>query len=306
MTKPALGLSIPHRSLDPIEPGDVAAVARAAEEQGFADVWVTNNALDASARCLDSFGVLNFVAGQTERVGLGVSVMVLPIYHPIHIAHGTASLDVLSGGRAILGLGLGRADELEEFGVPTDRRVGRFLEQVAIIKGLWSDAALTHDGAAYRLHEAEMQLKPRQQPHPPIWFGGVHPNAIRRAVRHADAWMGAGGASTESFEQAVGLLDEALADEGRSRGSFIVSKRVFLSVHPDPAVARKEVRRWYGDVYGSADHAEVSAAYGTVETVREQIQGIVDAGADHVLLNPICRYREHIDLIADVASHWLE
>ena len=305
MTTPSLGLSVPHRSLDPIDPDDVIAVARAAEEQGFADVWVTNNALDSSADCLDSLGVLNFVAAQTERVGLGVSVLVLPIYHPIHVAHGVASLDWLSGGRAMLGLGLGREGELEEFGVSTERRVGRFLEQVAIIKGLWSEGPLTHAGEAYRLQDAEIRLKPRQEPHPPIWFGGVHPNAIRRAVRHADAWMGAGGASTESFEQAVGLLEQALADEGRSPDSFTISKRVFLSVHPDEAVAREEVRRWYGEVYGSADHAEVSAAYGTVEAVREQLHAIVDAGADHVLLNPICRYREHIDLIADVASDWL-
>ena len=133
MTTPSLGLSVPHRSLDPIDPDDVIAVARAAEEQGFADVWVTNNALDSSADCLDSLGVLNFVAAQTERVGLGVSVLVLPIYHPIHVAHGVASLDWLSGGRAMLGLGLGRESELEEFGVSTERRVGRFLEQLAII-----------------------------------------------------------------------------------------------------------------------------------------------------------------------------
>ncbi len=305
MSRPALGMSIPHRSLDPIAVDDVVAVAQAAEQQGFADVWVTNNALDASAHCLDSFGVLNFVAAHTRRVGLGVSVMVLPIYHPVHIAHGAASLDHLSGGRAILGLGLGRAEELEEFGVPTERRVGRFLEQVAIIKGLWTQDGFTHDGQAYRLHDATIRLRPRQDPHPPVWFGGVHPDAIRRAVRHADAWMGAGGSSTESFGQAVRLLGEALDDQQRPRDSFTISKRVFLSVHDDPAVARDEVRRWYGDVYRSADQAEVSAAYGTVEAVRGQLEEIAAAGANHLLLNPVCRYREHIDLMAEVTAGWL-
>ncbi len=305
MTAPRLGMSVPHRSLEPIEVEDVVAVARAAEAQGFSDVWVTNNALDASAYCFDSFGVLNFVAAHTDRIGLGVSVMVLPIYHPVHIAQGAASLDWLSGGRAILGLGLGSAGELEEFGIPTDRRVGRFLEQVAIIKRLWTEDAVTHEGDAFRLHDAAIRLRPRQEPHPPIWFGGVHPNAIRRAVRHADAWMGAGGASTESFEQAVGLLHETLEEQHRDRDSFTISKRVFLSVHDDLAVARDEVRRWYGEVYGSADHAEVSAAYGSVEAVREQLEAIAAAGADHLLLNPICRYRDHIDLMAEVTSGWL-
>ncbi len=304
LTAPALGLSVPHRSLEPIDVADVVAVARAAEAQGFDDLWVTNNALDGSAYCLDSFGVLNFAAAHTERIGLGVSVMVLPIYHPVHIAHGAASLDWLSGGRAILGLGLGREPELVEFQAPTEGRVSRFVEQVSIIKALWTEERVTHEGASFHLTDAGLRLKPRQDPHPPIWFGGVHPDAVRRAVRHADAWMGAGGASAESFERSVDVLAEALAEEGRPRASFTISKRVFLSIHDDPAVARGEVRRWYGDVYRDADQAEDAAAYGTVDMVREHLERIAAAGADHLLLNPICRYRDHIDLVAEVVAPW--
>ncbi len=295
-----LGLSLPHRSLDPLDVGEIIHTARRAEETGFDDVWVTNNPLDRAAYCADSFGLLNFVAAQTDRVGLGVGVVILPAYHPIHVAQQAASLDWLSDGRAIVGLGLGRRAELAHFGVSSDQLVRRFEEQVAIIKRLWSEPSVTHAGEVYDLHDAGMRLRPRRRPHPPLWFGGHHPNAVRRAVRLGDGWMAAGGAGDEHFVDGVRQVREVLDHEGRDPNSFTLSKRVFISVDDDPATARNEVRRWYGEAYGDPDRAEGSAAYGTVEQVRDRLEEIGAIGADHLLLNPVTRYREHADVVADV------
>src|SRR5579872_6115246 len=118
--KIAFGMSLPHRSPDPIDVGEVRRVAVRAEALGFRDLWVTENTLD-HVFCFDPVVVLSWAAAATTRIGLGASVVVLPVHHPIHVAHQWASLDYVSGGRAILGLGLGRAHHYAQFQVPTER-----------------------------------------------------------------------------------------------------------------------------------------------------------------------------------------
>ncbi len=105
--KIALGVSLPHRSPEPISAEIVRVVAQRAEALGFRDLWVTENTLD-HVFCFDPVAVLTYAAAVTRKIRLGVSVVVLPAHHPAHVAHQWACLDHLSGGRAILGLGLGR------------------------------------------------------------------------------------------------------------------------------------------------------------------------------------------------------
>ena len=123
----ALGMSLPHRSPDPIETPVIRQVAQRAETLGFSDLWVTNNTLD-HASCFDSLTLLTYAAAITSTIRVGVSVLVLPVYNPIHVAHQVATLDYLSGGRAVLGVGLGREQHYAEFQIPRERRVRRFLE----------------------------------------------------------------------------------------------------------------------------------------------------------------------------------
>ena len=182
----ALGMSLPHRSADPIPATVVRQVAVRAEALGFQDLWVANNTLD-EAESFDSLTTLTYAAAVTTTIRLGVSVLVLPIYHPVHVAHQVATLDRLSGGRVILGVGIGTADDYAPFHVPTACRVRRFLESVGLIKALWADPHTTFSGDIFRVHEVTLGTRPTQQPHPPIWMGGAHPDAIRRAaVRRLD------------------------------------------------------------------------------------------------------------------------
>ena len=140
-----LGMSLPHRSPDPIEVAVVRQVAQRAEALGFRDLWVTNNTLD-HASCLDSFTILTYAAAITTTIRVGVSVLVLPVYHPVHVAHQVATLDYLSGGRAILGVGLGRPQHYAEFHIPQERRVRRFMEAVELMKALWTQPSVTYQG----------------------------------------------------------------------------------------------------------------------------------------------------------------
>ena len=190
----AFGMSLPHRSPDPIDVAAVRAVAQRAEALGFSDLWVTENTLD-HVTSFDPVVVLTYAAAVTSRIRLGASVVVLAVHSPMMVAHQWATLDLLSGGRAILGVGLGREHHYREFAVPEAGRVGRFREELDVIKALWTQPSVTYRGRFYQLDDATMVLKPLQRPHVPIWMGVGHPNAIRRAASLADGWMGSGGSA---------------------------------------------------------------------------------------------------------------
>src|SRR5215468_12766436 len=129
------GAALPHRSPEPIDMAAVIGVAQRAEALGFRDLWVTENTLD-HVFCFDPVVVLTYAAAVTTTIRLGASVVVLPVHNPIHVAHQWASLDYVSGGRAILGLGLGREHHYRQFEVPTEGRVRRFREGVDVIRAL--------------------------------------------------------------------------------------------------------------------------------------------------------------------------
>jgi probable F420-dependent oxidoreductase len=295
------GFALPHRSPDPIEVAAVRHVAQRADALGFRDLWVTENTLD-HVFCLDSVVVLTYAAAVTTTIRLGVSVMVLPLHHPVHVAHQMATLDYLSNGRAILGAGLGRDSHYSEFQIPRERRVLRFQECVDLIKALWTESKVNFNGSIFQLEGATMALKPVQQPRPPIWFGGDHPDAIRRAATIADGWMGSGSSSTASFARNVSTLKAELEKAGRDPAMFPISKRAFLSVHERADVARAELHRWFNTVYHKPEGADASGIHGTPEQLRARIEELVATGANHLLLNPVCRYAEQLEALAEVVG----
>ena len=212
----ALGMSLPHRSPDAIDMEAVRQVAQRAEALGFRDLWVTENTLDHVVS-FDPMVILTYAAAVTTAIRVGVSVAVLPVHHPILVAHQVATLDYASQGRAILGVGLGRDHHYVQFQVPREHRVRRFREGVELIKALWTEPVVTYRGSIFQLEGGTMPLKPVQRPHPPIWFGGGHPDALRRAAVIGDAWMGAGGSSTADFARHVPLLERSSRRRGATR-----------------------------------------------------------------------------------------
>jgi probable F420-dependent oxidoreductase len=296
----ALGMSLPHRSPEPIPEAVVRGVAVRADELGFQDLWVTNNTVDIIGN-FDSLTVLTYAAALTTRIRLGVSVMVLPTYHPVHVAHVVATLDQLSGGRATLGVGLGRAEEYALFQVPVERRVRRFTESIELIRALWAGDDVSFEGEVYTADGVNLGMRPVQQP-PPIWLGSFHPDALRRAARVGDGWMGAGGSGTDAFARAVPVLREALAAVGRDPSTFPISKRVFLSVHDDAASARTEVERWFTAAYRNPALTDQGGVFGTPDEVGEQLGALVDAGATHLLLNPVTRFEEQVEVLAGIVG----
>ena len=305
----ALGVALPHRAaavigpevigLEVIGPEVIGKVAVAAERRGFADLWVTENTLDRACS-YDPTAILSFAAALTSRIRLGVAVVALPVRHPAQVAHAVASLDRLSGGRAILGVGLGRAGHYRDFQVPGERRVRRLLEGVEVMRALWTQPSVSYHGELYQLDDAVLALKPVQRPHPPLWFGGEHPAALRRAAQLADGWMGSGSQSLASYAVCVKTLAQELDRAGRDPGTFTVSKRVFLAVDDRAESARAELEGWFDGIYGGRFRAADSGIWGTPAQVTEQLAELTALGLNHLVLNPVARYAEHLDLLAEL------
>ena len=299
--KIALGVSLPHRSPEPIGADVVRQVAQRAEALGFRDLWVTENTLD-HVFCFDPVAVLTYAAAVTTKIRLGASVVVLPIHHPALVAHQWACLDYLSGGRAILGVGLGREHHYAQFQIPREARVRRFREDVELIRALWKEPRVDFRGRIFQLEGGTMMPKPVQKPSLPMWFGVGHPNAVRRAGSLADGWMGSGGSSIAAFKQSVPILLAALEAAGRDPANFPISKRLFMAVDERPGAARAELNRWFTEVYHNPEGTDASGIHGTPEQVRERLEELVAMGANHLLLNPVSRHVEQVEALAAVAG----
>jgi probable F420-dependent oxidoreductase len=299
--KIAFGSALPHRSPEAIDMRTVTQVAQRAETLGFRDLWVTENTLD-HVFCFDPVVALTYAAAVTTTIRLGASVVVLPAHNPIHIAHQWATLDYVSNGRTILGVGLGRDHHYRQFQVPREGRVRRFREGVELIKALWSEPRVDYRGRILQLEDGTMAPKPVQKPLPPIWMGVGHPDALRRTAAIADGWMGSGGSSNAAFVESVPILKEAIEKAGRDPAAFSISKRVFVSVDERPEVARAELHRWFTVVYRNPEGTDAAGIHGTPEQVRERLEELAAAGANHLLLNPVARYAEQLEALAAVVG----
>jgi alkanesulfonate monooxygenase SsuD/methylene tetrahydromethanopterin reductase-like flavin-dependent oxidoreductase (luciferase family) len=258
------GFLLPCRSWEPIDPSRVRAVATRADELGFSDLWVTENQLDR-AYSMDANTLLGYAAALTSRIRLGVSVAILPMQSPVRVAHNFATLDHLSGGRAILGVGLGRNSDYHAFNEQTEHRVSRLLEGIRVIRALWNgDNTTKFEGKFFRT-EHGFGLRPVQKGGPPIWFGGNHPNMLKRAARYGDGWMGAGGSSWKSLKEAIPALHEELTRNGKDPATFPISKRIYMSIHEDPDTARADLVNWFTKVTGSLASIDTNAFCGNAE-----------------------------------------
>jgi probable F420-dependent oxidoreductase len=268
-----------------------------AEELGLASAWVLEQPI-GMARVLEPLTLLAYAAAITGRIGLGTAVILAPLRAPVALAKELATIDQLSGGRLVAGLALGGEPEhYAAFGLPSGGRVRRFEEAVRLLERLWTERTVTFEGEFWRLDGVSVEPKPVQQPRPPLWFGGGHPSAVRRAARMADGWIGAGSSSTERFSEAVGTLREALVAEGRDASTFRVAKRVYVALDADAERARSRLRRWFSVLYGNAELADRVAVFGPPDACVAGLAAVAKAGARLIVLNPMFDVEEQTELL---------
>ena len=294
------GISIPQVFFDgPIDMPLIERWSKHAESLGFQSLW-TQEAITGAVPILEPVTLLSYLAAITEKVRLGTSVIVAPIRNPIQLAKSLGSLDHMSRGRLTVGLGLGgNPNDIPPYGFSSEKRVGRFTEIIGVMKALWTQPEAHFQGEFWQLDGLKMEPKPLQKPHPPIWLGARHINALRRAVRHGDGWMGAGSSDTASFVTAVDQTKMYLEEADRDPGSFTISKRVYVAVDNDEDRAEGRLKEWFGKRYGNADMASQVSVWGSTAKVTEKLAKVTEAGAEMVLLNPAFDDMEHLDALAE-------
>jgi probable F420-dependent oxidoreductase len=192
-----LGIHLPHIGRK-AGPDAVRRAALQAEALGFADVWVSEHVIlpkgapyPPSPAFLEPILTLTWAAAATRRVGLGTSVYVLPMHHPVPVAKQIATLQCLSGGRVIFGIGVGWLEaEFAALGAPFRERGRRMDESIALLRALWSEDPVTFEARHVPAEIAEMRMQPLPSPAIPIWSGGISDQALARAVRLCDGWHG--------------------------------------------------------------------------------------------------------------------
>lgn len=267
-------------------PRAVIEVARRAEALGFASLWVSDRLLypvapqtpypaspdgalpEAYKRVLDPVATLAFAAAQTDRIALGTSVLNAPYYNPVVLARQLTALDVLSGGRLRVGLGLGWSkDELDAVGVSMKERGRRADEFVRALKAIWTADPVEFHGRYYHIPRSHIGLKPAQDPHPPIYLAAFTPPALKRAATIADGWNAA-ALPLDTLGQMIAQFREMAKAAGRDPSRLRVVLRAFLNLTARPL---------------PGDRASFS---GSLEQVQADVEAARALGVDELFLDP--------------------
>jgi len=267
--------------------------AQAAEQVGFDSLWVSDHVIvprslasrypynetgefpfRAESPFLDPIATLLFIAGCTERVRLGTSVLIIPYRNPVVQAKELATLDFVSGGRLILGVGTGwMEEEFRALDVPFEHRGSRTNEYIQLIKQLWTSDDTSFSGRFYQLENVGFYPKPLQQPRPPIWGGGHSEPAFKRGGILCDGWLGANVSPrqvSEQFERVKAYADEA----GRDPASLTLAAQIPLRLSHGTEQALLDLIEEYREV--GVSHLAWDIGVRSVEIARETMEHFMD------------------------------
>ncbi len=316
------GLRIPSFALGPrtapLE--EMGRYLRRAEDLGFeCAVSIDHLLLTPPAYActwLEPIATLSALAGVTRTIRLGTMVLVLPLRNPVYFAKEWATLDVLSGGRSILGIGVGwHESEFELMGVPHRERGPRMNEAIEAVTALWADDDVTYEGRYYRFRNLTIDPKPVQRPHPPIWIGGgtqpsekvygqTVPNidpVLRRVAKYADTWVPHSSSTPAMVKGDWEKVQRFAREFGRdpSRIGRVYSNFAWvLQKGETPESAAPHFSVYSGM---DLDYWKTYYLLGTAEEIAERISARIaalDGGVDTIVLNPLDWSMDQLELIA--------
>jgi len=229
------------------------------------------------------------LAAVTERVQVGTSILLLPLYPPALVAKQIADLDRVTGGRVILGVGVGGEypEEFRAVQIPVEERGRRTNEMIPLLRRLWTAERITHNGRYYPMQDVRIHPAPTQSGGPPIIVAGRKEAAMRRAATLGDGWFPY-LYSPRRYAASVATITHTAEEAGRDLTGFEWCVFVFLNVNPDGDVARDEAARTMGGTYNQDFGAMVDsvAAAGTTDEVTTKLCQFHDAGARHFVFLP--------------------
>lgn len=271
------------------DPKRFRAVAELAEELGYDSLWAGEH-LSFHNPILDLGVALSAFAAWTERITLGAGILLLPLRHPGLVAKQTASLDYLSGGRLLLGVGVGGEGEkdFEAAGVPVGERGARSDEGIAALRALFGQPPASFHGAFYGFDDIVIGPRAVQAGGPPILVGGNSPAAQRRAGRLGDGWLPY-MISARRYEEGLTAVRAHAAASSRDPQAIRAGVVLFARVGGDGEGTREAARSHLSERYGmefAAHHVERLCVAGTPEECVARLREYAAAGVEHVCLNP--------------------
>jgi alkanesulfonate monooxygenase SsuD/methylene tetrahydromethanopterin reductase-like flavin-dependent oxidoreductase (luciferase family) len=221
----------------------------AAQRAGMTYVMIGQHFLFPGSRWLQPVPLLARLSAELDPgVKLATSVMLAPLHHPVILAEELATLDIVSGGRLVVGLGTGyMPEEFAALGIPFEERVPRFEECIALLEALWSQDTVTFEGRFWQLRDGPVHLRPLQQPRPPLWIGAMKRPGVLRAARLGDGWLITPTATPDDVVEMVGLFAEERARLGKPLLPQPLRREIVVGSDQDDAAARaaRMARLWY-------------------------------------------------------------
>jgi alkanesulfonate monooxygenase len=325
-----VGLALPQFDISlpgerPLRWETVRRWASRAEELGFASLWLADHVFwDVSkyggpGETFDTYDPLVALAGlarTTTTARLGVLVLSVPMRPPAILAKALATLDVLSRGRLIVGLGAGNYEpEFAAAGVPFERppvRLERLAEAIDVLDGLFGGGPFTYEGTHYQTVEARCLPRPVQRPRPPIWLGGKGDRLLDLCARRADGWNTVWVWTRDAYRERLARLDDACERAGRDPASVTRSLGLYTLVGEDQADLERRFRRLQersvpGVVAATLDEWRQGRLVGTVDEVREQVGAWAELGVSSLIASvaavPFSVVSEDdVDLVAAACS----
>jgi probable F420-dependent oxidoreductase len=267
--------------------GDASDVA-ALEASDIDSLWVGGHIASRNPSP-EAMMQLARLAALTERVKVGTSILLLPLYPPALVAKQIADLDRVTNGRVILGVGVGGEypQEFTAMHVPVEERGRRTNEMIPLIRQLWTAEPVTHDGPFYAMEGVRIHPAPAQPGGPPILVAGRKEPAMRRAATLGDGWFPY-MYSPRRYAASVEKIRAVAAEAGRDLRGFQWIVWVFLNINANGDTAREEAARSMGGTYNQ-DFREIVdsvAAAGTPDEVTAKVRAYYDAGARHFVFSP--------------------
>ncbi len=189
---------------------------RVARQSGFSSLWVPHHYATQPMQMLAPVPMMAWLLREAEGMTIGPNILIMPLLNPIHVAEDAVTLDLLSGGKYVLGIGIGYRDaEFNAFNVPLKERVQRITEGVEIMRRLWTEDRVTYKGKIFTIEDMGVGLKPLRKGGPPIWLAATVPPAVKRAAEIGDAWLITNFAHLKDLVPQMQIYRDTLKEVGK-------------------------------------------------------------------------------------------
>jgi alkanesulfonate monooxygenase SsuD/methylene tetrahydromethanopterin reductase-like flavin-dependent oxidoreductase (luciferase family) len=214
---------------------------RLARDSGFHSLWFPDHYLTGPLQMPQPMPLAAWLAREAEGMVIGPNIRILPLLNPVQVAEESATMDLLTGGRYVLGVGLGYRDtEFTAFGVPIGERAPRFVESIALMRRLWGETEVTHHGRFYTVEKGRLGSTPFTPGGPPVYVAAKVDSAVRRAARIGDAWLIVNSDHLDTVRRQMGVYRAALAEHGRTPMEFPIARECYVGA--SHATAYEECR----------------------------------------------------------------